>query len=97
MTEKYYTLPSSTSFCYSTIYHSPTRDRVREIKTRLDFQNKSSTLYEPDNMKLLLEQQPTIRTYSLYDVQERIDYFEKKKFFDDLENNTKEKGETNRG
>ncbi|CAF4368451.1 unnamed protein product, partial [Rotaria magnacalcarata] len=33
----------------------------------------------------------TIRTYSLYDVQDRIDYFEKKKLTDDHENNSKEK------
>jgi len=91
MTEKYYKLPpspsSSSSFCYSTIYHPPsssTTNRICEIKNRLDLQKKLSTsLHEKNNMKLLIEQQPTIRTYSLYDVQERINYFEKKKILDD--------------
>jgi hypothetical protein len=94
MTEKYYTLPppSSSSFCYSTIYHSPTTNRIHEIKNRLNLKKKTSTFYEEKNMKLLIEQQPTIRTYSLYDVQERIDYFEKKQILDDgIENNFKEK------
>jgi hypothetical protein len=63
MTEKYYTLPSS--FYYSTIYHSPT-------KNRLDFQKKTST-----NMKLLFEQQPILQTHSLYDIHQHIDDFEK--------------------
>jgi len=100
MTEKFYTLPpptppsSSSSFCYSTIYHSPKKNRIHEIKNRLDLQKKTSTsLYEQNKMKLLIEQQPTIQTYSLYDVQERIDYFEKKKLLEDeIENNSKEKG-----
>jgi hypothetical protein len=98
MTEKYYTLPppsssssTSSSFCYSTIYPPPTTHRICEIKNRLDLQKKTS-LNEENNMKLLLEQQPTIRTYSLYDVQDRIKYFEKKKLLDDeIENNLKEK------
>ena len=86
MTEKYYTLPPpspSSSLCYSTIYHSPKTTRIREIKTRLHSQRKSSTLNQPNHMKLLLEQQPIIRTYSLHDVQERINYFEKKTLLDD--------------
>ncbi|CAF3456233.1 unnamed protein product [Rotaria sp. Silwood1] len=97
MTEKYCTLPptsSSTSLYYSTIYHSPiTKNHIREIKNRLHSQKKQiSTLYEHNNMKLLIEQQPTIRTYSLYDIQERINYFEKKKTItDDIENISKDK------
>jgi hypothetical protein len=58
MTEKYYTLP-----CYSTIYPSST-------KTHRDYQK---TIYKPNTMKLLIDQQPTIRTHSLYDIQQRID------------------------
>jgi hypothetical protein len=98
MTEKYYTLPPpspSPSFCYSTIYHSPKPNRIREIKNRLHSQKKTSTSIEPNHMKLFLEQQqqqPIIRTYSLYDVQERINYFEKKNLLDDeIENKCKEK------
>ncbi|CAF4373402.1 unnamed protein product [Rotaria sp. Silwood2] len=96
MTEKYCTLPStsSSSLHYSTIYHSPiTKNHIREIKNRLHSNKKqNSTLYEQNNMKLLIEQQPTIRTYSLYDIQERINYFEKKKIItDDIEKISKEK------
>jgi hypothetical protein len=90
MTEKYYTLPTS-SFCYSNFYRSPTTTRIHEIKNRLNFQKKRSTIYEPNNMKFLIEQQPTVRTYSLYDIQERIDYFEKKNSSDNIENNSQGK------
>ena len=98
MTEKYYTLPppppppppSSSSFSYSSIYQSPKINRIREIKNRFNLQKKNSILHEPTSMKLLIEQQPIIRTYSLYDVQERIDYFEKKKILDEeIENKGK--------
>ncbi len=99
MTEKYYTLPPpspSPSFCYSPIYQSPKTNRIHDIKNRLNSQKKTSTFYEPNNTKLLIEQQqqqPIIRTYSLYDVQERINYFEKKNILDDeIENKCKEKG-----
>lgn len=97
MTEKYCTLPPPTSslpICYSTTYHSPTitlRNRIRDIKYRFHSQQNSLSLHEPNNMKLLIEQQPTIRTFSLYDVQNRIDYFEKKKLSDEIENISKEK------
>ncbi|CAF2073273.1 unnamed protein product [Rotaria magnacalcarata] len=95
MTEKYCRLPPtpSSSFLYSTIYHTPTtKHRIHEIKDRLHSQKKQlSPLFGQNNMKLLLEQPQTIRTYSLYDVQDRIDYFEKKKLTDDHENNSKEK------
>lgn len=80
MTEKYYTLPSP--FTYSTIYHPSTTNRIFERKNRLDLPKKTSlsTLSKSNNMKLLIEQQPPpIQTYSLHDIQDRINYFEKKK------------------
>jgi hypothetical protein len=94
MTEKYYTLPPPSptpSFSCSTIYHSPKTNRVREIKNRFHLQKKT-TIEQTNHMKLLFEQQsqqPIIRTYSLYDVQDRINYFEKKNLLDD---ESKEKG-----
>ncbi|CAF1451694.1 unnamed protein product [Adineta steineri] len=98
MTEKYYTLPSSSSssssFCYSTIYHSSsTTNHIHDIKNHLNFQKNISSLYEPTttDMKLLIGQQPTVRTHSLHDVQERIDYFENKKLIDDNEHKLQEK------
>ena len=101
MTEKYYTLPSSSSssstspFCYSTIYHSSRANRVHEIKNRLNFQKKTSTIYQQTPMKLLFDSQPTVRTHSLYDVQERIDYFENKNHLEDAENKAQDKGKLN--
>ncbi|CAF1672758.1 unnamed protein product [Adineta ricciae] len=97
MTEKYYTLPSSSSssstspFCYSTIYHSSRANRVHEIKNRLNFQKKTSTIYQQTPMKLLFDSQPTVRTHSLHDVQERIDYFENKNHLDDAEKKAQDK------
>ncbi|UJR23180.1 hypothetical protein I4U23_026199 [Adineta vaga] len=94
MTEKYYILPSSSStssFCYSTRCHPSTTNHLHEIKNRLNFQKKPSTIYEDNSMKLLIDSQPIIRTHSLYDVQERIDYFENKNHIDDNENKTQEK------
>ena len=85
MTEKYYTLPpSSSSSSPSSFYHSTKTKSIREFRARLYASRKS-----PSEMKLPIEQQqqqPLIRTY---DVQDRIDYFEKKKQFDD---ECKEKG-----
>ena len=77
MTEKYYTLPPPSPSLSSDLFcHSPVRD----------FKTRKST-----EMKLLIEQ-PIIRTYSSYDVQDRIDYFEKKKQF---ENQCQENGKNN--
>lgn len=87
MTEKYHTLPppSSSPSSSSLFYHSSIRDR----KARL-YPSRKST-----EMKLLIEpseQQAIVRTYSSYDVQDRIDYFEKKKQFDNqCEENGKKK------
>lgn len=76
MTEKYYTLPSP--FSYSTLYQ-PSTDR-------LDLPRKFSSLSKATNMKLLIDQQsPTI-----CDIQERINYFEKKKLPENDDNNSKE-------
>ena len=87
MTEKYYTLPSAST--YSAIFNSVGSERVQQIKNRLDVHQKPPTGQGASecptaHVKLLLDQ-PIIRTYSLYDVQDRIDYFEKKKSFDEIE------------
>lgn len=67
MTEKYYTLPPSSSSPSSSFYHST---KTKFNRTRLYAPRKS-----PSEMKLPPEQQTS-------DVQNRIDYFEKKKQFD---------------
>ena len=82
ITEKYYTLPSS-------IFNPVSSERVQQIKNRLDIHQKSSigqgvSDCPSSHVKFLLDQ-PMIRTYSLYDVQDRIDYFEKKKAFDEID------------
>lgn len=94
LTEKCLTLPKVSSFSYSTTYCPPpaTKHRIREIKNRLHSQKKIlPNLNEIQDMKLLDEDSSTIRTYSLYDVQDRIDYFEKKKLNDDPDSSAKDK------
>lgn len=88
MTEKYYTLPPSSSSLSpsSLFYHSTKTKSIRELRTRLYASRRA-----PSEMKLPIEHQPLIPTY---DVQNRIDYFEKKKQSDD-ECNEKGKNKLN--